>query len=91
MKENATAVKKQNPWMNSMETQQKQAEEIMNAKNALKLVLKQIATLNGHVTYIIAVSTVYLLLTSIVWFFPKAPSVPAVELTNQAVNTTNGV
>ena len=73
-----------------METHQKQEGEITNAKTALKRVLKQTATLNGHVTYIISVSMAYLLLISIGWFFYKAPNVPAVEQTSPAVNTTNG-
>ena len=68
-----------------------QIKGTLNVKNVLKSVLKKLDLLNGRGIYIIVVSTVYLLLILTVWFFPKAPSVPAVEPMNQAGSTINGV
>lgn len=65
----------------------------MNVKNALKHLsehpVRLILINTKTITYVAL--TGLLLLSSTVWSWPKAPSVPDVEQISQAVSTTNGV
>ena len=63
-----------------------------NVKSAPKQELKRPTKLTRiELAIIIIVGlTGFLLQISTVWFYHKAPNVPAVEQTSPAVNTTNG-
>ena len=74
-----------------MEINQKLAEEIMNAKSAPKHVSRKTMTQTELGIVITVAITGFLLQISTVWFYHKAPDVPAVEPTSQEVSTNSGV